>query len=363
MNEVAATRRPVRVVFILGFPRSGSTLLGNVLGQLEGWFFAGELRELGRRSQVAGARCGCGQPIGVCPVWGEVLATSGGRAAPDGALGPQAVDQQRRALRWGGLRYALARRPPHPGRHPESAAYLATVAATYRAVAAATGARVVVDSSKWPADAALAALASGIDPWFIHLVRDPRGVVHSRQRARDRRLQAGRHPRPLLAALRPLWLAYDGAGWGALNFAARHAPWQPPPPRWQVLSYEALAARPEPTLRALLVGLDEEDLELPFSGPSTVHLDENHAVAGNRNRHRSGDMVISPDEGWRRGLARWEQWVVATAGLPSLHAHGYRLRGADGSAQAGTSPSANSKAGSRHTRSASAGTSANAKRP
>lgn len=363
MTEVAAASTPVKVVFILGFPRSGSTLLGNVLGQLEGWFFAGELRELWRRSEVASARCGCGRPIAACPLWGEVIAASHGSAAPDEALGPRTVDQQSRASRWGGVRSMLARRPPDPRRDPEGVASVTAVAATYRAVAAATGARVVVDSSKWPADAALAALAGGIDAWFIHLVRDPRGVVHSRQRARDRRRHAGRHPRPLLAALRPLWLAYDGAGWGALNLAARHARWRPPPPRWQVLSYEALAARPEPTLQALLAGLGESDLDLPFSGPATVRLSENHAIAGNRNRHRSGDVVITPDEGWRRGLARWEQWVAAGAGLPSLHAHGYRLRGADPSAQSGASPSANSKAGSRQTREPSAEASASAKRP
>ncbi len=361
MTEVPARRSPLKVVFILGFPRSGSTLLGNILGQIDGWFFTGELRELWRRSQLGSSRCGCGRRVGECPLWHSVLEGSAG------ADRQRVIEDQRRALRWAGTRYALARRPPTAEHDPACVSYLELLAQTYRSIADATGARVLVDSSKWPVDAAMAEFASGVEPWFVHLVRDPRGVIHSRQRARDRRREARRHPRPILAKLRPVWLVYDGAGWGLLNFAARHAPWRPAPPRWQELSYEALSQRPQETLRSLLEGLGEGEGEgegeLPFVGPVTVELRENHAVAGNRNRLGSGEVVISPDEGWREGLARWEQRLVAVAGLPSLHAHGYHLDGAGERAQAGASPSASSNSGSRHTRPPSGGTNASPNLP
>lgn len=363
MTDEVTPPAPLKVVFILGFPRSGSTVLGNILGQIDGWFFTGELRELWRRSDLSSSRCGCGRSVAECSLWHSVLVRTSTSPTSTGAARPGVVDHQRRALRWGGMRYAMARRPPTADRDPACAAYLEALADTYRTIAAATGAHVLVDSSKWPVDAAMAEFADGVEPWFVHLVRDPRGVVHSRQRARERRRAAARHPRPILAKLRPLWLAYDGAGWGALNLIARHATWRPAPPRWQELSYEAFSQRPEETLRSLLDGLAEDDAELPFAGPSTVTLEENHAVAGNRNRHTSGEVVISPDEGWRRGLRRWEQRLVAVAGLPSLRAHGYHLDGGGDGPQLGSSPSLSSKAGSRHTQSASGGTSASASLP
>ena len=363
MTEARSGPPAVKVVFILGFPRSGSTLLGNILGQIDGWCFTGELRELWRRSQLASSRCGCGRPVGDCPLWRSVLADAEGVPGADGHGRPRVIRDQRRALRWAGTRYALARHPPTAEADPACASYLETLARTYRSIAEITGARVLVDSSKWPVDAAMAEFATGVEPWFVHLVRDPRGVVHSRQRARDRRRDAGRHPRPVLAKLRPMWLAYDGAGWGALNFAARHAPWRPAPPRWGELSYEALSEHPQSTLRSLLQRLGEADTELPFVAPATVELRENHAVAGNRNRLSSGMVSISPDQAWRHGLARWEQRLIGVAGLPSLRAHGYHLDGCGEPRQVGASPSANSKSGSPHTRSPSGGSSASANRP
>lgn len=316
----------VKVVFLLGFPRSGSTLVGNILGQLDGWFFAGELRELWRRRLLVRARCGCGRAVGACPLWESVVRGACGEGSGR-RQDQEVVALQRRALRWGGMRYALARGRPRAGRHPCGDAYLETLAETYRATARATGARVVVDSSKWPADAAMAEFATGVQPWFVHLVRDPRGVVHSRQRARERRLGTHRHPRPVLAGLRPLWLAYDAAGWATLNLTARHAPWRPPPPRWIDLSYERLVADPEQTLGRLLEDLGEGGSALPFVARATLQLSENHAVAGNRNRLESGEVRVVADESWRHGLAPWEQRLVLGMSGPGRRRPGARASG------------------------------------
>lgn len=307
----------VKVVFILGFPRSGSTLLGNILGQLDGWFFTGELRELWRRRQIERARCGCGRPTRNCLLWRSV--TEGTEPGTPGRVRGDAevVALQERTLRWGGARYALAGRRPELGHDPSCDAYLQTLAETYRSVARVAGARVVVDSSKWPADGAMAEFASGVQPWFVHLVRDPRGVVHSRQRARERRRDADAHPRPVLSSLRPLWLAYDATGWSALNLTARHAPWRPAPPRWIELAYEDLVRQPEQTLRRLLDQLGEGECALPFVAPGTVRLAANHAVAGNRNRLASGDVAVTADESWRQGLRPWEQRLVGVLSRPA----------------------------------------------
>lgn len=303
-------------------------MVGNMLGQADGWFFAGELRNLWQRSLDGRARCGCGIPVASCQLWRSVLTGSSALHAP-GDFSDTMVDMvaaQRRISRWGGVRYALARQPPPAHRDPSGHAYLAALSNLYRSVASTTGARVLVDSSKWPVDGAMAMFAEGVDAYFLHLTRDPRGVAFSRQRARDRRRKGDRHPHPLLSSLRPLWMAYDGAGWGALNFATRHAPWQPGPQRWRALAYEDVVRHPEEAMRGVLAFLGEEGLALPFTSPTTVQLETSHAVAGNRNRYTAGDVKVVLDEGWRRGLSPSERWLVATASLPSLHAHGYRLR-------------------------------------
>jgi len=52
-----------RVLYILGWGRSGSTVLGNILGEIDGFFSAGELHYLWERSLVEGRACGCGRDV------------------------------------------------------------------------------------------------------------------------------------------------------------------------------------------------------------------------------------------------------------------------------------------------------------
>ena len=69
----------VKVLYIGGLGRSGSTLLDRMLGQLPGFFSAGEIRDLWQRGLRENALCGCGAPFKECEVWTRV----GKEAYPD----------------------------------------------------------------------------------------------------------------------------------------------------------------------------------------------------------------------------------------------------------------------------------------
>ena len=60
---------PFRVLYIGGWGRSGSTLLDRLLGQAEGSFSVGEMRDLWLRGVLENRRCGCGEPFDSCPFW------------------------------------------------------------------------------------------------------------------------------------------------------------------------------------------------------------------------------------------------------------------------------------------------------
>ena len=72
-------------------------------------------------------------------------------------------------------RWAVPLARPARGQPDSAAPWPATLAATYRAIAARTGARVIVDSSKFASDAALLP-RTGITPAYVHLIRDPRAA-------------------------------------------------------------------------------------------------------------------------------------------------------------------------------------------
>ncbi|HVT77479.1 MAG TPA: hypothetical protein VHD87_10645, partial [Acidimicrobiales bacterium] len=161
-----------KVLYIVGTQRGGTTITGRVAGALPGFVYSGELRRLWARAGDADVRCGCGEVHAQCPVWSRVLPeTLVGLAPAEVRAWQRVAAPDRGSARK--LGWLLA------GRGGEADAQFAAVTGRlYRAFATASGAHVVIDASKTPADAFVAA-RSGVDTYVLHLVRDPRGVAYS----------------------------------------------------------------------------------------------------------------------------------------------------------------------------------------
>ena len=70
-----------KVLYVAGSGRSGSTILGNILGGVEGFFSVGELRLIWERGLIRNWLCGCGVSFRECPVWSEVVSERSGTSA------------------------------------------------------------------------------------------------------------------------------------------------------------------------------------------------------------------------------------------------------------------------------------------
>jgi hypothetical protein len=195
---------------------------------------------------------------------------------------------------------------------PSLQGYADVATRLYRAVAEVSGARLVIDSSKWPGDAALLNLLPSVEPYFLHLVRDPRGAVNSRYRRM--RKEKGR------ASM--LRMAYDATRWASINLEAIAIGRRDGRPRMK-LHYEDFVAQPRETVDAILRFVGEEDAESPFVDERTVLLRPNHTVSGNGSRFRTGVIPISKDAGWESEMSRAERLLVTTLSYPALRYHGY----------------------------------------
>jgi len=63
----------VKVIYIAGSTRSGSTLLGSILGQVEGVFFAGEVYRIWHPRDRTAGLCSCGKKEEECEVWSAIF--------------------------------------------------------------------------------------------------------------------------------------------------------------------------------------------------------------------------------------------------------------------------------------------------
>src|SRR6266536_2197717 len=257
----------VSVLYVTGWCRSGSTVLGNVLAQAPGVVHAGELRYLwlnGVLGRGSNSRCGCGRELASCPLWSRVLeeVRPATRAPLEHAAEVVACQQRHFRTRH---TWRVLRRPP-------LGTWAATLGATYHAVARLTGAEVIVDSSKYAADAALLAHLDGVRPAYLHLVRDPRGGAWSWLRPKD---YTGRRGAVNSTAC---WLGFNLAA-EAVARAHREASLR--------LRYEELTADPHASVARILALVDRTAAN-PVGADGTVELGENHTVTGNPDRFRRG---------------------------------------------------------------------------
>lgn len=300
----------MRVVYVTGWCRSGSTVLANLLNELPGVVHVGELAFLwvnGVLRAGTNARCGCGEDLGDCAVWTRVL----DRLA-DGDVHARAremVADHESCLRTRHTRARLAEaggRVPVPDRVRR---VTSRMAAAYAAICEVTGARVIVDTSKFPAEAAALCGVPGLDVRMLHLVRDPRATAYSWRRAK--------------AYIPAMGVARSSGYWTAFNLASEMIA-RRFPDRSLRIRYEDFAARPDVLLADVmaLAGL-EGTPPVNTRGEAAVGL--NHTVTGNPDRLSSGPLRIRPDDAWRAALPRRDALVATALALPLLRRYGYRV--------------------------------------
>ncbi len=292
------------VLYITGWCRSGSTMLGNVLAEAPGVVHVGELRFLwlnGVLGEGSNSQCGCGEPLTECGQWSKVLS----EVRPlDRTLTEHAAD----VVRWQAAcrtrhTWNVLRRPPSNG-------WPATLADTYRAIADVTGAEVIVDSSKFASDAALLTHLPGIRPAYAHLIRDPRAVAWS-----------WLQPKDYTGHRSALNSTYHWAGFNLAAEAVGRAR-----PRDSVhMRYEDLTRVPRAAVGRVLELIDRADAN-PVDEDGTVELGGNHTVTGNPNRFARGRTSITEDLRWISKMPGRERAATTALALPLLRRYGYKRR-------------------------------------
>lgn len=312
----------VKVLYIAGNGRSGSTLLGVVLGQVPGFFNVGEVRRvwddyLSEDDARTGAErsCSCGVHFRECPAWSAIFRQAFG--------GWDAVD--RRALSASSWKFSMHKRliaptmrqTAFPWEREELDTFLGALDKMYAAIPAATGARVVVDASKWPMYGAMVSMLPSVEMYVLHLVRDPRAVVFSFTRVKVK---------PGEMYIPPQGVLKTTGYWVAVNPAVEHYWDAASNPRYMRMTYESFVRSPLESLTRIVDFVGESGVELPIRGERNVTVDATHSVAGNESRAARGELTLRLDDEWRRKLPRRHRALVEALTWPMLVRYGYEGR-------------------------------------
>lgn len=307
---------PVRVLFVGGMPRSGSTLFDLMVGQLPGHCDVGELFYMWQAGLLRNQLCACGELFDACPFWTAVGAEAfGGWDALDVR---EVLSLQRRTDSTSRLALAQLGRMM-PGHAKEVRRYLGLTRALYTAIARVAEARVVVDSTKRPSTAYLLAGDDCVDLAVAHIVRDPRGVVNAwnhQVQLPDRVASHAQMPRRPQRQTMRRWLTVN------LMLERLRANGVPT----TLVRYEDLVRDPVTAMQKVLAlwGAQPRAGDLDFLTSEGLRTGTSHAVAGGRVRLSSGPLPLRLDEKWRRELEPWRARLTVALTWPLMRRYGYR---------------------------------------
>jgi len=249
----------IKVIYLLGLGHSGTTLLGRLLGTHSQVVATGGTKNI--PLFVSGRKhCACGaKSPEQCRFWSAVEASL-----------------QRRSYSLGQLQL---------GYESQSSLDHDSLIAYFESVLEASGARVIVDTSRRTSYFNALQKVPGVELIPVHLFKDPRAQYSSAKRK-------GR------ALLHSAW-TYNLRG-------RRVRGMKPAGPEIVHLSYEALCRDPEGQLGRIM---QAAGLEFETSQTTAFGENESHILGGNRQK-KDKSSRIRLDETWRKRLTPMEESLV-----------------------------------------------------
>lgn len=288
--------KPLKLIYIAGPGRCGSTLLARLLGEVNGFVNVGEALKWFFDTKRMGLErpCACGNPVYECPFWSKVAPFT--QNSPEQQFATDAIR----------IRFLPLLMMPFktPAFQKKWDGLLTSVRQLLINVQNESGDRVIVDSSKNAANAYVASQIPGVEVYIIHLVRDSRGMVSSWIKPKGD-LKAFPVYKPIF-----WWLSYNlSAGW--------IKPWAK---KYLFVRYEDFVASPQEYLAKILDWADESNAQIQFTEGERVNLGMQHMVGSNPDRETVGSVQIKA----RLWKLPWHiQWVTTIFTFPLLLGYGY----------------------------------------
>ena len=314
VRSLPAEVAKIPVVFIGSVPRSGSTIISDLLNENPHMVNIGELVHLWQRGVIENNLCGCGDPFSDCEFWSKV-----GEVAFGGWHRISGERMRTLQLRADRTRHVPALLVPQVARLLSTSIgqYGAVVSRILRAILEVSERPVIVDTSKHVSTALLLRQLPDVDLRIVHIVRDPRGVANSWSKVVERpEVQGGGvemdtlHPGRI--GIRWLWF-----NWAFSNMDRLGVP-------TTMVRYEDFVAAPAQTIDQILDFAGLAPMASELFGDEPLMLQDGHSVSGNPRRLEKKPVEIRVDEQWRRDLSPKMRSLVSTVTRPMLGRYRYR---------------------------------------
>jgi hypothetical protein len=307
----------IKVLYIGGYSRSGSTLLLRLLSEYTGIVAVGELHDIWVRSYVQNQLCGCGRGFWECPFWIDVTAHAFG--CLPGQVPAEDLNDMRSRVQ-GHLKIPTLLRPEFRSASYKDrlSTYGSVLHRLYKAVREVSGSEVIIDSSKVPQYALVLAEVDGLELHMIHLVRDSRATAFSWQRRRVRpEITSEQTYMDVHSVVR------SAMEWDVFNYllSTRRTSYA----SYTLIRYEDLIANPGDELERIMGSLRDAGVQPRTQDAIPDQLGMSHTASGNPDRFKVGHLNISLDAEWMDAMSGLDRGIVTTLTAVGLARYHYPL--------------------------------------
>jgi hypothetical protein len=293
-------KRKIKVLYIAGTIRSGTTLLAQLFGEIPGFLNIAEgTYFLYRDHKAATLACSCGRLSAECDVWREIVT----RIPPEASsLGSRLLRTRYFHRLWWNLRF----RRRLPSYQPLTSA----ITRTFESLLARAGGSVIVDSSKNVSTGFLLCQIPEIEVHVVHLVRHSHGIV-------DSWCRPNRYYRPSTLGRGLAFWCVDNALCQLLRSRAAS---------YSLLRYEDFVRRPRECLERIASGVAGRAVAADFISSVRARVGSQHWLAGNPRAQLNTDLLLQETDFRVPWPARLAASLVT---FPLLWKFGYLWREAE----------------------------------
>lgn len=283
-----------------------------MLGQLPGVLPAGELTHIWERGFVLDQLCGCGQPFSRCSFWRRVSSEAFGDLVQAVSYS-EIVALRTHLCSLGQIPRLLNPRLRTRRFRCRYERYTGLLARLYGSLQDVSRSRLIVDSSKYPAEAFLLTSMPNVNVSIVHLVRNSNAVAYAWRKWKERpeiHWKKAYMPRHSIVKTSMAWNIYNvliGSLAGRVPYA--------------LVKYEDLALHPGETIARLSGALSLDLGEIDAS--AFIEFGTQHTVSGNPMRFETGRIALRLDDEWKTNFPRGSKAVVNTLTFLLQRRYGY----------------------------------------
>lgn len=294
--------KKIKIIYIMGCGRSGTTIMDILLGNHAGFLSVGELNNA-QQAWNEDKTCSCGISLKKCGIWEKVgenwFIDDQNNKYYDIMKRQKDIERQ----------FSIVKHMV--GFYDQSIidSYHSLVHDIFKLLQIQSSAKAIIDSSKSIGRGLVLLKNTNLDVRVIHLVRDPRGVYSSFQKKNL-----------ITPTMGILSLAFY---WNSVNLFASLLKFKFGNKKFLRICYEDLVINSDNVLDQIGNFIEEDLSDVKIKLKDEVPMDRGHLASGNRVRNQNVALILQPDFKWKKSIKFHQRIFVEICCFPLMLAYKY----------------------------------------